>query len=212
MTKHVAGTIKRYRRVRGEPGYSDMMCVRPDGEWVRYDDHLAAILPAQGQDEPVAWQWRFRTVGKRLGEWTSWYDGKAPDLCKLDYGTEERSIYTHPAPAVSLPEDVAGLTAGLSIWIDRAEKVEARADEYYERWNDCGSKLEAANAEVARLTERDKMLTEALKKASGALGDIADGEPEFSDAGELVWCRNRAANAWRITRAALSPADSKEGE
>ena len=54
------------------------------------------------------------------------------------------------------------------------------------------------------LRAENERLLAALKTANGALADIADGEPEFSDEGELVWCRNRAANAWRITRAALS--------
>ena len=54
------------------------------------------------------------------------------------------------------------------------------------------------------LQAENERLRAALKAANGALADIADGEPEFSDEGELVWCRNRAAEAWRITRAALS--------
>ena len=70
---------------------------------------------------------------------------------------------------------------------------------------------QAAPAPSDGLREENERLRAALKTANGALGDIADGEPEFSDEGELVWCRNRAANAWRITRAALTPAPAQEG-
>lgn len=33
--------VKRFKLVRSDPGYSDQMCVRPDGYYVRYDDYAA---------------------------------------------------------------------------------------------------------------------------------------------------------------------------
>jgi hypothetical protein len=49
-----------------------------------------------------------------------------------------------------------------------------------------------AAAEITRLRAK-------LRITKGALGDIADGEPEWPDdpAKELEWCRNRALAAYR---------------
>lgn len=58
--------------------------------------------PAQGRDEPVAWQWRFRATGKTVGQWNEWQDGRKPDLRGADYEVEERPLYLGPSDATSL--------------------------------------------------------------------------------------------------------------
>lgn len=61
--------------------------------------------------EPVAWQYRFRAVGKTIGEWSEWSDcgpdGKAPDLRTPTYETEVRPLYARPAPEVKDAEVAA---------------------------------------------------------------------------------------------------------
>lgn len=61
--------------------------------------------------------------------------------------------------------------------------------------------------DILTYIERCERLEEALHMAIGALGDIYDGEPEFDDAGELKWCRNRAKEAAIAIRDALAKGD-----
>ena len=67
-----------------------------------------------------------------------------------------------------------------------------------------GEHLSKAADTITALSERVRVVEAALLKASGALDDIWDGEPEYDDAGELAWCRNRAKEGCEAARAALA--------
>lgn len=41
MTDISKKPVPRYKLVRSDPGYSDQMCVRPDGNYVRHADYAA---------------------------------------------------------------------------------------------------------------------------------------------------------------------------
>lgn len=72
--------------------------------WPVYRAMLAASPPAPAA-EPVAWQWRFRAPNSdspAAVQWSSWADGRAPDLRSSVYETEERPLYTHPLDAAAI--------------------------------------------------------------------------------------------------------------
>jgi len=74
---------------------------------------------AKQSDEPVAWQRRYRTIGKSIGEWTEWSDGRAPKTIGSSYEVEERPLYTRPQPVKeaveAARENIEKALRGLSI-------------------------------------------------------------------------------------------------
>lgn len=65
----------------------------------------------------------------------------------------------------------------------------------YGAWLAIQNQADRIEALEARIAKADAL----LRITKGALGDIADGEPEWPDdpAKELEWCRNRALAAYR---------------
>ena len=82
---------------------------------------------------------------------------------------------------------------------DEITRLRAERDEALNQLDSArhsGDVLEKRNAQLlVKLAKADAL----LRITKGALGDIADGEPEWpSDpARELEWCRNRALAAYR---------------
>lgn len=63
-------------------------------------DGIRSILRAAASERakaaPVGWQWRFRTIGREIGQWTDWSDGRAPTLLASSYEVEERPTFAAP--------------------------------------------------------------------------------------------------------------------
>lgn len=57
--------------------------------------------------QPVAWQYRYRAIGKEVGKWSDWNEGKAPDLRSSSYDVEERPLFAAIEPAPVTPAEAA---------------------------------------------------------------------------------------------------------
>lgn len=84
----------------------DTIDLSTDNARAAYRAMLAASPAAPGAEvEPVAWQWRFRAPNSdspAAAQWSSWADGRAPELRASVYETEERPLYTHPLDAATI--------------------------------------------------------------------------------------------------------------
>jgi len=97
---------------------------------------------AKQSDEPVAWQWRYRTIGKSIGEWTEWSDGRAPKTIGSSYEVEERPLYTRPQPAKEVVEALEKAREALEIIAGKRQCVD-----------NLMSNADVANAALASLSQ-----------------------------------------------------------
>jgi len=84
------------------------------------------------EQKPVAWQWRYRTIGRTVGEWSDWQDGRMPVFYASQpmYEAEERPLYDRPWPPVWIEVDEDGNTRLRSIEIGYVQKLEAALEFY----------------------------------------------------------------------------------
>jgi len=81
------GLIKRYKRVRGDAGYSDTMCVRADGEWVRWSDYAALQARAEKAEADNA---RLREALREIEQgWTVAADPDTGELIEVRMSEDE---------------------------------------------------------------------------------------------------------------------------
>lgn len=143
--------------------------------------------PAPAEQEPVAWQYRYRPTG--TDEWSDWADGKMPDFRGASYEAQERPLYAHPAPVPAVPEMAkqvyelqhggcrAHLTAAWGAMDKAADTIEAQAAELalLRADRDQGAKdycdlMEQRDA----LHVRVKKLEAALRRARAAINPTGD--------------------------------------
>lgn len=76
--------IRRYTLVRGGIDHLDVMCVRPDGKWIRHEDHTAEVLEGRAREAEM------RAEIKRLRAIV----GKGPTHRHIKRGTLYRHLGT----------------------------------------------------------------------------------------------------------------------
>ncbi|MFD1476746.1 hypothetical protein, partial [Ancylobacter polymorphus] len=129
---------------------------------------LAASPAAPGAEvEPVAWQWRFRAPNSdspAAAQWSSWADGRAPELRASVYQTEERPLYTHPLDAATVRAE-----ARREAVAEAARIVEA----------ECKRILAQQNGRIPEVDTQLRMIALLLPDIAAAIRALADkGEAE----------------------------------
>lgn len=107
------GTTEMLRHIGANPGdgWGFVRCDYCDAEGPDPENLAggwnARAAPAPAEQDPVAWQYRYRPTG--TDEWSDWADGKMPDFRGASYEAQERPLYTLPAQVAEAELDEAEL-------------------------------------------------------------------------------------------------------
>jgi hypothetical protein len=104
MTNHIEPTADEIERVKEAIAAEAVSMSGAPAEIIHEAVARAAIL-AMDRGEPVLWQWRFRAIGKTIGEWTEWAEGRATPafIGPPDYEVQVRPLYASPPARETVP-------------------------------------------------------------------------------------------------------------